>query len=139
MKLNRIFFLLISIFLIIALGCSKEKETEKQKILVQKHINHVYENFREVTKDKEVLKAQEIFRNADWKDMDANMPRPPEYELVFQFKNPDIQVKQILYRVWVNSSNDKMEVTKSGGYVQLSKEDSITLFEIITGDKVANK
>ena len=89
-------------FLLTALGCSKEVDTEKQKILVQKYSNHVYEKFRKVTKDKDVLKAQEIFRNSDWKDIDAKMSRPPEYELIFQFENPDIQVKQILQIVGNN-------------------------------------
>lgn len=46
------------------------------------------------------------------------MSRQPEYELVFQFKNPDIQVKQILYRVWINSSDNMLEITKSGQSVQ---------------------
>ncbi|MEH7402666.1 hypothetical protein V7148_16930 [Gottfriedia acidiceleris] len=124
--------------MITAIGCSKEVETEKQKILVQKHNNHKFENYREVTIDKDVLKAQEIFRNSDWKVLDTKIYRQPEYELVFQFKNPDIQVKQILYRVWVNSSDNMLEITKSGRYVQLSKVDSATLYEIITGEKLAN-
>ncbi|MFF3025405.1 hypothetical protein ACFVRR_22640 [Gottfriedia sp. NPDC057948] len=138
LKFSRIFFCLITIILFTVIGCSKEVETEKQKILIQKHINHKYENYSEVTKDKDVLKAQEIFRNSDWKVIDVKMSRQHEYKLVFQFKNPDIQVKQILYRVWVNSSDNKLEITKSGRYVQLSKEDSATLYVIITGEKLAN-
>ncbi|MGG0177435.1 hypothetical protein [Gottfriedia acidiceleris] len=124
--------------MITAIGCSKEVETEKQKILVQKYSSHKYENYREVTIDKDVLKAQEIFRNSEWKVKEEKMSRHPEYELAFQFKNPDIQVKQILYRVWVNSSDNMLEITKSGRYVQLSKVDSATLYEIITGEKLSN-
>ncbi len=38
----------------------------------------------------------------------------------------------------VYSSDNMLEITKSGQYVQLSKVDSATLYEIITGEKLAN-
>lgn len=66
------------------------------------------------------------------------MSRPPDYQFVFQFKNPNIEVKAVLFRVWISPNKEKLEIVQGDNqYAQLTKEQSAIMFEIITGDKIA--
>ncbi|MBM7583935.1 hypothetical protein JOC86_000472 [Bacillus pakistanensis] len=61
------------------------------------------------------------------------MSRPPDYQFVFQFKNPEIAAKAVLYQVWIGPNKDKLEIDQGDNqYAQLKKDNSAILFEIIT-------
>lgn len=116
-------------------------ENEEQNIEVQKRVGVEveYEDFREVTDNKKVLKAKKLLDDTDWRNAKVNMSRPPDYQFVFQFKKPKIEAKAVLYQVWISPNKDKLEVVQGDNqYAQLTKENSATLFEIIAGDKLVN-
>ncbi|WP_230130182.1 hypothetical protein [Bacillus sp. CECT 9360] len=140
MNLQRLFFGLITIFLIIVTGCSNGIESEEQLIEVQKRVRdqNNFEDFKKVTDREQVLKVKEILNETDWEDAKVSMSRPPDYQFVFQFKNPEIEAKSVLHKVWISPNKDKLEIVQGDNqYAQLTKENSTILFEIITGDKLA--
>lgn len=140
MNLKQLFIGLIAIFSIIATGCSNELGNHEQKIKVQKRIGEEYkfQDFKEVSDNKKVLKVKDILNDADWENAKVNMSHPPDFQFVFLFKNPDIvQERTDLYKVWISPNNDNLEIVQNDNkYVKLSKERSEILFEFITGVKL---
>jgi hypothetical protein len=133
---------LITTFLIIITGCSNGIEKEEQIIEVQKRVGNEnkYEDFRKITDPKQVLKVKEILNKTKWENEKVNMSRPPDYQFVFLFKNPDIiQEKVVLHSVWISPNKDKLEIVQGDNqYAQLTEENSANLFEIITGGKLTD-
>ncbi|MCM3412644.1 hypothetical protein [Metabacillus litoralis] len=139
-NLQKIFLSLITILLIIVTGCSNVIEKEEQLIEVQKHVGNLneFEDFRKITDNKKVQNVKEILNETDWENAKVSMSRPPDYQFVFQFKNPNIEVKAVLFRVWISPNKEKLEIVQGDNqYAQLTKEQSAIMFEIITGDKIA--
>jgi hypothetical protein len=140
--LRRLFLGLMTIFLIIITGCSNGIEKEEQIIKVQKRAGdeNNFEDFKEITKNKQVLKVKGILNKTKWENAKLSMSRPPDYQFVFLFKNPDIiQEKVVLHSVWISPNKDKLEIIQGDNqYAQLTKENSANLFEIITGGKLTD-
>ena len=60
------------------------------------------------------------------------------YRFSFQFKNPKIEAKAVLYQMWISPNKDKVEVMMGDNqYAQLTIENAATLFEIITGETLS--
>lgn len=140
MKFRRIFLGFITIFLIIVTGCSNGIDNEAQVIEVQKRVGDVneFEDFRRIIDNDKVQKVKEILRKTDWENAKVNMSRPPDYQFIFQYKDPNIDAKAVLYTVWISPNKDKLEIIRGDDqYRQLSKEQSAIMFEIITGDKLS--
>ncbi|WHY87174.1 hypothetical protein QNH39_04755 [Neobacillus novalis] len=132
---------LISIFIV---GCSNVNENEEQIIEVQKRIGDVikYEDFNEITKNEQVQKVREILDDIDWQNAKVDMARPADYRFSFHFTNPKIQLEKIdLYELWISPNKDKVElvIDAASRYIQLDKDKSAELFEIITGEKLSDQ
>lgn len=139
MKFTKYFLLLFALILLVMTGCSIGIENEKQNIKVQKCIGNKnnYEDFNEITNNGQVRKVKKILDKADWENVKVDMTRPADYRFIFQFKNPKIEAKAVLYKLWISPNKDKVEVVRGGReYVQLSNEDSSSLFEILIGEKL---
>ncbi len=138
-KILFVFFGIISIFIV---GCSNTLENEEQSIKVQKLIGdeYNYEDFKEIINSEQVIKAKEVLNDIDWENAKVEMERPPDYRFGFQYKNPDIEAKAVLYELWISPNRDKVElvIDAESKYAQLDKNKSAILFEIITGENLSD-
>ena len=132
----------IGIILIFIAGCSDVINNEEQKIEVQMRIGdeNNYEDFKEITDHEQVKKVQKILDDIDWKNAKVDMARPADYIFYFQFNNPEIEAKAVLYELWISPNKDKVElvIDAQSKYSQLDKKKSGELFEILTGEKLAD-
>jgi len=141
MKFAKILFVSLAMILFVITGCSSGIENEEQNIEVQKRIGdeNKYEDFKEISDNKQVQKVKGILDSADWKNAKVDMARPADYRFGFQFKNPNIEAKAVLYEIWISPNKDKVEVVKGDNdYVQLNEENSTVLYEILTGEKLSD-
>ncbi|MFL0584330.1 hypothetical protein ACH0B6_17290 [Solibacillus silvestris] len=131
----------IGIISILLVGCSSEIETEEQYIAIQKRVGdeNKYEDFKEITDNEQVQKVKDILNDIDWENAKVNMVHPADYRFIFQFKNPKIEAKAVLYELWVSPNKDKVElvIDTEIKYVQLNTSKSAELFEILTGGKLS--
>ncbi|MGM0855355.1 MAG: hypothetical protein ACQEWI_22695 [Bacillota bacterium] len=141
MKIKKLFLVLLAMFLFIVTGCVNGIENEEQKIEVQKRIGdkNKYEDYKEITNNEQVQEVKKILDNVDWETAKVNMARPADYRFVFQFKNPEIEAKAVLYELWISPNKDKVEliIDAESKYFQLNEEGSAVLFEILTGEKLS--
>lgn len=146
LKLFKYFIAFIGLISIFITGCSNEK----QNIKVQKLISVVneyedskvinYEDFKEITNNEQVQKVKEILDDIDWENAKVSMTSPPDYRFVFQYKNPKIEAKAALYELWISPNKEKVElvIDAESKYIQLDKNKSAELFEILTGEKLSD-
>jgi hypothetical protein len=122
-------------------GCSSIGNGE-QKIKVQKRFDteNNYKDFKEITKNEDVQKVIKILDKADWENAKVDMVRRADYRFGFQFKDPNIQAKALLYELWISPNNEQVElvIDIESKYVQLNKNKSAELFEILTGKKLSD-
>ncbi|MFD0047904.1 hypothetical protein ACFVHQ_00950 [Actinomycetes bacterium NPDC127524] len=139
MKLQMLFFGLMTTLMIIMTGCSNGIENEEKILEIQKRVGNEnkFEDINKVTDSKQVLKVKEILNETDWEHAKVDMARPPDYQFIFQYKNPKIAAKAVGYELWASPNSDKVEIaTDADQYAQLSKENSAIVYDIITGDKL---
>ncbi|CAM3867623.1 MULTISPECIES: hypothetical protein [Bacillus cereus group] len=130
---------IISICIFIIIGCSNVLENEEQRIEVQKRIgDNEYEDLKVVTDNNEVLQVKKILHDTTFENKKVEMSRPADYHFIFQFKNPNIEAKAVLYQIWVSANKEKLEI-KAGDnqYALLEGKYATTLFQIVTGEKLA--
>lgn len=122
--------LVLLLLVLITASCS----IERQRIDVQKLSDTgTYEDFKEITDTKKVSTAKKILHNAKWEKAKVDMEREADYQFVFQYTNPEIEAKAVLYSVWISPNKDSLEVVQEDSqYVHLSNEDSNKLFKAIT-------
>ena len=143
---------LIALIVIISFfiaGCSNAIESEEQNvegknIEVQQNIEvkkrigneNKYEIYKEITNNEQVQKVKEILDDIDWENAKAEMVRPPDYK--FSFPNPEAKV--VLYSLWISPNNGTVElvISASSKYIQLDKNKSAELIEILTGEKLSD-
>ncbi|ALQ68790.1 hypothetical protein [Bacillus thuringiensis] len=131
-----VFFIAIIIFIVT--GCSNIIGNEEQTIKVQKRVDDTYEDLKVVTDNKQVRQVKKILNDAHFENKKVEMSRPADYHFVFQFKNPKIEAKAVLYQIWVIPNKDKIEIIAGDSqYVQLEGKNAATLFQIVTGEKLA--
>lgn len=138
--------LLIASFGILSIliaGCSNPIGSEEQNIVVQKRIGeeNKYEDFKEISDSKQVQQVKEILNDIHWENAKVDMARPADYRFGFQFKNPNIEAKAVLYELWISPNKDKVElvIDAESKYAQLDKNKSAILFEILTGEKLSEQ
>ena len=140
MKNLKYFIAFIGIISIFMVGCSNGTETYDQYIKVQKRVGdeNNYEDFKEITDHEQVQKVKDILNDIEWENAQVNMAHPTDYEFIFQFKNPEIEAKAVLYELWVSPNKDKVELVINAGskYVQLDTAKSAELFELLTEEKL---
>jgi hypothetical protein len=142
LKSKRIFFVFIAIFLFIITGCSSKIDNDAQVLEVQKRVGdeNGFEDFRRITDNKKVQKVKEILHKTDWENAQVSMSRPPDYQFIFKYKDPNTEAKPIVHTVWISPNKDKLEVVRGDDqYTQFSKEQSAIIFEIITGDNLSEQ
>ena len=62
------------------------------------------------------------------------MSRPADYHFVFQFKNPKIEAKAVLYQIWISPNKDKVEIISGGNrYAQLEEKMQLLCFGLLQG------
>ncbi|WP_080846134.1 hypothetical protein [Cytobacillus gottheilii] len=139
MKKFKYLIAFIGIISLFIAGCSNQE----QNIEVHKRIGdeNNYEDFKIITKNQQVQKVREIINNIDWETAKVEMARPADYRFAFQFKNPDIEAKAVLYKLWISPNKDKVElvIDAESKYVQLDNNKSAELFEILTGEKISEQ
>lgn len=137
MKKIILFFSLVGVLLVTS-GCLNEMVG--QKITVQKRTGeeNIFEDYKEVNQRKQVKKAIDIVKNANWENEKALMVRYADYQFQFPFKNSS-ENKIASYLLWVSPNGENLEiVTDSDKYVKLTKQDSAKLYEILTGEELKN-
>jgi hypothetical protein len=124
------------------IGCSNDIEDRERSIKVQKRIGdeNNYEDFKEITNNEQVKNVREILDDIDWENAQVSMVRPADYSFGFQYKNPKIEAKAVLYELWITPKKDQVElvIDAEGKYAQLDKNKSAIIFEIITGEKLSD-
>ncbi|WP_147807051.1 hypothetical protein [Bacillus sp. SH7-1] len=131
-----VFFIAIIIFIVT--GCSNIIGNEEQTIKVQKRVDDTYEDLKVVTDNKQVRQVKKILNDAHFENKKVEMSRSADYHFVFQFKNPKIEAKAVLYQIWIIPNKDKIEIIAGDSqYVQLEGKNAATLFQIVTGEKLA--
>ena len=137
MKKIILFFSLLGVLLVTS-GCLNEMIG--QKITVQKRTGeeNIFEDFKEVTKKKQVKKAIDIVKNANWENEKVEMARYADYQFQFPSKNSKGSEDKIAsYLLWISPNGENLEiVTDSDRYVKLTKQDSADLYEILTGEEL---
>ncbi|MFJ8459525.1 hypothetical protein ACIQ57_10385 [Lysinibacillus xylanilyticus] len=135
MKKTILFFSLLGVLLVTS-GCLNEMIG--QKITVQKRTveDNIFEDFKEVNQRKQVEKAIDIVKNANWEDKKVEMTRYADYQFQFPFKN-NSENKIASYSLWISVNGENLEiVTDSDRYVKLTEQDSANLYEILTGEEL---
>lgn len=138
MKDRNVSLVFIIICILIVTGCSNILGNEDQRIEVQKNIgDNKYEDLKVVTDNKQVQQVKKILNDAHFENKKVQISRPADYHFVFQFKNPKIEAKAVLYQIWVIPNKDKIEIIAGNSqYVQLEGKNAATLFQIVTGEKL---
>ncbi|HDX9628819.1 TPA: hypothetical protein ROY30_002490 [Bacillus cereus] len=139
MKFRNWSLVIISICIFIITGCSNRLGNEDQRIEVQNYTaDDEYEDFKVVTDNNEVLQVKKILKDTTFENKKVEMSRPADYHFIFQFKNPKIEAKAVLYQIWVSTNKEKLEI-KAGDnrYAQLEGKHAATLFQIVTGERLA--
>lgn len=126
---------LLFIVLLMTSGCLFQ--SNQQMITVQKRVGEgeQFEDFNEITDQKQVKRAIDLVENADWgKKSAAEMSRYADYQFQFPFKNHS-RHKISSYNLWVSNDGEQLEITTDGDrYVALDKAKSKELFEILIGE-----
>ncbi|MEG0384578.1 MAG: hypothetical protein RR587_07475 [Solibacillus sp.] len=95
-----------------------------------------FEDFKEITQKKQVEKAINIVKNADWVNAKVEMSRYADYQFQFPSKSSS-ESKIASYLLWVTPNGENIEiVADSHKYVKLTKQDSASLYEILTGEEL---
>lgn len=134
MKKILLFFTLI-VVVVITSGCLNAIGGQKITIQKQTGEDNIFEDFKEVTKRKQVNKAIHIVKNANWENEKVEMERYADYQFQFPLKISNGDDKLASYLLWVSPNGENIElVTDSEKYVKLPKKDSADLYEILTGE-----
>ncbi|MGN5651365.1 hypothetical protein [Bacillus sp. Brlt_9] len=138
MKFRNLSLVIITICILIIIGCSNKLGNEDQTIKVQKHVDDKYEDLKVVTDNKQVQQVKKILNDTAFENKKVEMSRPADYHFIFQFKNPKIEAKAVLYQIWVSPNKDKVEIkAEDNRYAQLEGKHVAALFRIVTGEKLA--
>ena len=135
------FFALVALITILVGGCSNDDFNFEQYIIVDKRVgkDNRYEELHEIRDNDQVQKVLDILDNINWENAKMEMIRPPDYQFVFQYKDPNIEAKAVPYSLWIGPNKDKVElIMGDSSYIQLNKEKSAELVEILIGEKISD-
>ncbi|HDR7635753.1 MULTISPECIES: hypothetical protein [Bacillus] len=138
MRIRNLTLVIVFMCIFIVTGCSNILGNEGQRIEVQKRVgDDNYEDLKVVTDNNQVLQVKKILNDIHFENKKVEMSRSADYHFVFQFKNPKIEAKAVLYQIWISPNKDKVEVMAGDNrYAQLEGKNAATLFEIVTGEKL---
>ncbi|MGE7920910.1 hypothetical protein ACQKM9_18515 [Viridibacillus sp. NPDC093762] len=67
------------------------------------------------------------------------MDLPAAYAFFYQYKNPKIEAKAMVYQLWISPNKDQVEIVQGNNlYAKLTKENSAILFKVVTEDKLSS-
>ena len=137
MKINKIFIALLSIFLVLIIGCTNAIKNEGNKIVVEKRVGESdkYEYYNEVKDNKEVQNIKDILNSISWKNAKVDMVSPPHYKFHFEDTTEKQESNGLIYDLWISPDKGRIEliIDSKSKYVHLDKEKSAELFKLITG------
>ncbi|WP_219374684.1 hypothetical protein [Bacillus mycoides] len=138
MRIRNLTLVIVFMCIFIVTGCSNILGNEDQRIEVQKRVgDDNYEDLKVVTDNNQVLQVKKILNDIHFENKKVEMSRSADYHFVFQFKNPKIEAKAVLYQIWISPNKDKVEVMAGDNrYAQLVGKNAATLFQIVTGEKL---
>lgn len=120
MRIRNLTVVFIAICIFIVTGCSNILGNEDQRIEVQKRVGDDYEDLNVVTDNNQVLQVKKILNAIHFENQKAEMSRSADYHFVFQFKDPKIEAKAVLYQIWISPNKDKIEIMSGDNrYAQL--------------------
>ena len=130
-------FVLIGACFILLAACLKPVFDGGQYILIEKRVaeENKYDEFKKVTAQKKVKQVRAILHSADWEKIKVEMERPSDYHFFFQYKNPNIEAKAVLYELWITSNGDQVELIENNKYVKLDQGVSAEMIELLIGEK----
>ena len=124
--------------MLVTSGCLNEMVG--QKITVQKRTGeeNIFEDYKEVNQKKQVEKAIDIVKNANWENEKVEMAGYADYQFQFPPKNYNgSEGKMASYLLWISSNGENLEIVTDGDrYVKLKKQESTDLYEILTGEEL---
>ena len=142
LKTIKIFIDFMAVFLVLIVGCSNEIKNDGNRIVVEKRVGdeNKYEHFNEINDIEEVQKVKGILDKISWENAEASMAYPPHYKFQIVDTNKEQKSNGLIYDLWISPNKDKVELVIEGEskYVQLNKEESAELFEIIIGKNLAD-
>ncbi|PGT17730.1 hypothetical protein [Bacillus cereus] len=138
MRIRKLFLVFIMICLFEVTGCSNILGNEEQRIEVQKRVDSdTYEDLKVVTENKQVRQVKKILNDTHFENRKVDMSRLPDYRFIFQFENPKIEAKAVVYNIWISPNKDKVEIMAGDNrYAQLTEKNAAVLVEIITDEKL---
>lgn len=134
----------IAIFMLALIGCSNgttnktqpAKETEFIKAETPVGNTNTFKEFRKVTDEKQVQQVKGILKEAKWVHGILDTVRPPSYQFSFQSNDSKSEKKAVLHQILVDSDQGILIIIRGDTeHTQLTKEQSSTMFEIITDAK----
>ncbi|MEK3808066.1 hypothetical protein MHB63_16220 [Bacillus sp. FSL H8-0547] len=133
----KLLLFLMAVIQLFAAGCSNGTAAESIEVLQRIGDENKYEDFKVITDNEKVKKAEEIVDDADWENVKVDMARPADFQ--FSFPNPEAKVA--LFELWVSPNKDKVELSidAESKYIQLDKNKSEELFEILTGEQLSDQ
>ncbi|EMN7727675.1 MULTISPECIES: hypothetical protein [Bacillus] len=139
MQMRNLYLVFSVICLFVVTSCSNNIGNHDQTIEVQKHAgdNH-YEDLKVITDKNKVLQVKKILNDTNFENKKVEMSRSADYQFVFQFKNPKIEAKAVVYQMWISPNKDKVEIkAEDNQYAQLAEKDTAAFMKIVTGEKLA--
>ena len=133
---------MISIFLVLMVGCTNRIKNEGNKILVEKRVSEVsesdkYENYNEIKDSKEVQNIKDILNSIDWGNakVKVDMVSPPHYKFHFEDTTEKQELNGLIYELWISPDKGRIElvIDSESKYLHLDKTKSAELFKLITG------
>ncbi|MFT5871970.1 MAG: hypothetical protein ACI8WT_000896 [Clostridium sp.] len=130
---------MISIFLVLMVGCTNRIKNEGNKIVVEKRVEEAnkYENYNEIKDSKEVQNIKDILNNIDWGNakVKVDMVSPPHYKFHFEDTTEKQELNGLIYDLWISPDKGRIElvIDSESKYLHLDKTKSAELFKLITG------
>ena len=83
-------------------------------------------------------KVKDILDSISWGNTKISMAHPPDYKFYLEDTSEEQNSNGLIYDLWISPNKDKVKlvIEAESKYVQLNKEKSTELFEIITGKKL---
>ncbi|MGP1908441.1 hypothetical protein ACTSEZ_09715 [Metabacillus sp. JX24] len=133
----KLLLFLMAVIPLFAAGCSNGTAAESIEVLQRIGDENKYDDFNVITDNEKVKKAEEIVDDADWENVKVDMARPADFQ--FSFPNPEAKVA--LFELWISPNKDKVElaIDAESKYIQLDKNKSAELFEILTGEQLSEQ
>jgi hypothetical protein len=132
---------LFILFTMLATGCSNDVSNEEQNIEVRERIypdTNEYRNLNEISNNEQVRQVRDILNDAKWEEKVVDMARLADFRFTFQFKDPNIEAKPVIHELWISPTLETVEIIKGQSeYTHLNEKDSAILYEVLTGEKLA--